>query len=93
MSGDAGDRKRFVIGLFAVTVVTPVLAGLTAFIGALGVVWMIEARKRLGEPGERRGGGAVRDPLPRLAAQRPPRRGENRGPSRPGNRRSGRIMH
>ncbi|GAB4584764.1 hypothetical protein Ntsu_25960 [Nocardia sp. IFM 10818] len=94
MSDEDRDQRQFILGLFVVMVVTPLLAGLTAFVGAVGVTWVLETRKRMiAARGRRHPATPRRDPLPRLAAHRPPRRGENRGPSRTGSRRSGRISH
>ncbi|GAB2551537.1 hypothetical protein [Nocardia heshunensis] len=92
MNEDDSARREFVFGLFLITVIAPLAAGLTAFAALLGAAWITDGRARLRA---QRGQGVNGATAPvRPATQRPRSRVRQRHPRRVlSNSRPGGVLH
>ncbi|MFE3189742.1 hypothetical protein ACFXHA_12085 [Nocardia sp. NPDC059240] len=94
MNEDDSARREFVFGLFLITVLTPLAAGLTAFAAALGAVRAAAGLARLREGSRRTTPPDGAAPAAHMAASRPRRPIGHRHTRRAlSTRRPGGVLH
>ncbi|MEC3914716.1 hypothetical protein [Nocardia sp. CDC160] len=95
MNEDDSARREFVFGLFLITVITPLVAGLTAFAAVLGTFFASRGLDRiLARRRAKLAAGADRHAVPRLSAHRGHRRTDTRHARRAlSTRRPGGVLH
>ncbi|MEC3954140.1 hypothetical protein VMT65_13965 [Nocardia sp. CDC153] len=95
MNEDDSARREFVFGLFLITVITPLIAGLTAFAAALGTFFASRGLDRiLTRRRAKPTAGAGRPSVPRMSTHRTYRRADTRHARRAlSTRRPGGVLH